>query len=102
VLETLNVNTDETAQKNKQKLILSMCLRIKFCNYHRPRRAKLLKSLYPELYKYQVMLHNITGCVDPPVILGSKEDGVKVAGEAPEDEGGAEGPDTEEDASRCS
>jgi hypothetical protein len=26
--------------------------------------------------KYQVMLHNITGCVDPLVILGGEEDGV--------------------------
>jgi hypothetical protein len=29
-----------------------MCLRIKFCNHQRPRRAKLLKSLYPSKHMY--------------------------------------------------
>jgi hypothetical protein len=39
-----------------------MCLRIKFCNHQRPRRAKLLKSLYP-LYTYTASLTHRVGRV---------------------------------------
>ncbi len=35
-----------------------MCLRIKFCNHHRPRRTKLFKSLYPNV-QYMNLLSNV-------------------------------------------
>jgi hypothetical protein len=52
--------------------------------------------------EYQITLHNIAGCVDLLVEFRSEEDGVEVAGEAPEDDGGAEDPETKQDATRCS
>ncbi len=49
---------------------------------------------------YQITLHYVAGCVDLLVEFRSEEDGVEVAGEAPEDDGGAEDPETKQDAAR--
>jgi hypothetical protein len=58
------------------------------------------KPFYHSVGVYQITLHNVAGRVDLLVEFRREEDGVKVAGEAPEDDGGAEDPETKQDAAR--
>jgi hypothetical protein len=65
-------------------------------SYH----PSILNLFYHSVEIYQITLHNVAGCVDLLVKFRREEDGVEVAGEAPEDDGGAEDPETKQDATR--
>jgi hypothetical protein len=65
-------------------------------SYHAP----ILNLFYHSVEIYQITLHNVAGCVDLLVKFRREEDGVEVAGEAPEDDGGAEDPETKQYAAR--